>query len=80
MALYEFRFSAKGSNGLKARGLAEAKSISELFWIIDRFGNPYEATYRKRSNLALCYWEGHIENYSDDAHDLAKWKTFTGSY
>jgi hypothetical protein len=78
MALYEFRFTAKDSNGRKARGLVEAKSIRELFWAIDRFGDPYQATYRKRSNIALCYWDGRIENQSDDVYDLAKWKTFTG--
>lgn len=80
MALYEFRFNTKGSDGLKARGIAEAKSLEELFWVIDRFGDPNQATYRKRENIALCYWEGHIENHSDDAYDLAKWKTFNRSY
>lgn len=80
MALYEFRFNTKGSDGLKARGIAEAKSLEELFWVIDRFGDPNQVTYRKRENIALCYWEGHLENYSDDACDLAKWKTFKRSY
>lgn len=80
MALYEFRFNHKGSDGLKARGLVEAKNLEELFWVIDRFGDPYNSNYRKRENIALCYWEGRIENQSDDAYDLAKWKTFKRNF
>ena len=80
MALYEFRFNHKGSDGLKARGLVEAKNLEELFWVIDRFGDPYNSTYRKRENIALCYWEGRIENQSDDAYGLAKWKTFKRNF
>lgn len=80
MALYEFRFNHKGSDGLKARGIVEAKSIADLFWTIDRFGDPFNATYRKKENIALCVWEGRIENHSDDAYELAKWKTFKRSY
>jgi hypothetical protein len=76
MALYEFRMDAKGKDGLKARGLIQAANVQDLFWLIDRFGNPYQSHYRKRTDLCVCLWEGNREDYSDDATNLPKWKTF----
>jgi hypothetical protein len=76
--IYEFRFTLKGVNGRKARGVCEAKNLKELFWAIDRVADPYEATFRKRKGLCVCLWENDIENYSDDIGNVLKWDKFKG--
>lgn len=75
--IYEFRFSGKGSDGRKARGVCEAKTTSELFWMIDRVGDPYDATYRVRRGFCVCLWEGQIEReFSNDNGQNSKWQKF----
>ena len=74
--IYEFRFDLKGNDGKKARGVCEAKNLKELFWQIDRVGNPFGATFRKRTGLCVCLWENDIENHSDDAGRVLKWDRF----
>lgn len=76
MKVYEYKFTAKGSNGLKARGVCVAESLNDLFWHLDNVADPYSALFRVRDGLNVCFWEGSIENYSDDIGKVAKWTTF----
>jgi hypothetical protein len=76
--IYEFRFTQRGSNGKKARGICEANNLKELFWAIDRVADPYGISFRKRTGLCVCLWENDIENYSDDMGEVLKWDRFKG--
>jgi hypothetical protein len=71
--IWEFRFNNKGSDGRKCRGFIEAFSKEDLFWKLDRFSNPYEANVRIREGVCLAFWEGAIEDESDDMTDKGRW-------
>ena len=46
MKVYEYKFNLKGSNGLKARGVCVANSLTDLYWHLDNVADPYSALFR----------------------------------
>lgn len=58
---YAFKFIDGDGNPTGWAGMAYARNLKELFWVIDEFGDPYRCLIKPITSAGFCFLNEKLE-------------------